>query len=365
MIWLILIAILSAPACAQFMGYNSPQGTVVPAFTAVSTPQVTAPLRNLGQTIHFMTYTVSGGTPNLIQIRLDGSYDNLTWFAISDDGTDLTQGEVLAIGYFPFVRANLLQCQGCSGSITLTANYSGTSSVSGNGLGVYNPSQQIRKVVLTRASAGTTATVSGIVAPYGSTAGVIVALSNGTLPANSTIKVFPHVGEVAPGNVLANALPTPLNTYACIRISALPATSVDVRYTAGGASSSLISMYYIFYQPGTSQPPMAQPAFAQNQESVSAAGALVAQTIDPFSAQGNVYLFSVSARCSAGTSSLTVADSSNTLWTSAPGEVGTTTFRFQWAPGLTTSAQALAMTITLASCGVGNTGTLDVQASVF
>jgi hypothetical protein len=74
-------------------------------------------------------------------------------------------------------------------------------------------------------------------------------------------------------------------------------------------------------------------------------------------------LFSVNARCSAGTSSLSITDGATPIWSTAATEVSTTTFRFQWNPGLTSSV-GRQLTITLASCGAGNTGTLDVQTSV-
>jgi hypothetical protein len=44
--------------------------------------------------------------------------------------------------------------------------------------------------------------------------------------------------------------------------------------------------------------------------------------------------------------------------------VGTTTFKFQWNPGLS-GASGDTITISLTTCGGANTGTLDVQGSLF
>jgi hypothetical protein len=76
------------------------------------------------------------------------------------------------------------------------------------------------------------------------------------------------------------------------------------------------------------------------------------------------HLYSVSARCSAGTAQLTVSDGGTQIWSTAATEVSTTTFKFQWNPGLAGSLGKV-MVVTLGTCGGGNIGTLDVQGSQF
>jgi hypothetical protein len=101
-----------------------------------------------------------------------------------------------------------------------------------------------------------------------------------------------------------------------------------------------------------------------NSEQVSAANAAVSQVTGgatQFPSRG--VLFSVSARCSAGTAQLTVKDGATPIWSTAATEVTTTTFRYQWNPGLTSSV-GNQLTIQLSTCGAANTGTLDVQTSV-
>lgn len=362
----LLLLFLIAPVCghSQFIGYSSPQGVVAKPFNAVTTSQTSAIIQNLGQTIHFLNYSVAGSA-TLIQIRLEGSYDNSTFFPISDDATDLGQGQILAIGYYPYVRANLLQCGGCGGAVTLTANYSGVSSSPGNPFGLYNPSQQIRKVVFANASEGTTATVTGLVAPYGSSAGILIMFFSVAPPANSTVSVTAHVGGSTATVLDATALPLNSSPEAFF-LPASPATTLDVTYTSGGASANTFSLFYLFYPPGGALPSGAQPPTIRNGESVSAVNSPVSRNLAPDTIVGQrPYLFQVLAHCSAGTASLNVSDSGlsgNFLYTSGATEVGTTTFSRSWNPGL---AGIGSLTITLTSCGAGNTGTLDVQGSTF
>lgn len=363
---LLVLAGCAAPrrVHAQFNGYNSPQGvTANKILNAVTTAQTVAVPQNLGQTFHFVTYTVAGSA-TLIQIRLDGSYDNSTWFAISDDATDLTQGEVVAIGYYPFLRVNLVQCVGCGGAVTVTANYSGTSSTSGTPWGFYNGSQQVRKVVFGRLTMGSNQSLTGIPAPYGTAGGYLVVLGQGgAFPGGSGISVTIHVGEFS--QTLVSALPIGGTSIQTIGVPATPATTVDVSYASGGASANTISAYYFFYPYGQTPPPGNQPPRVLNSEAVSAVNTSISASQSAPGGIGKPYLYSVSARCSAGTANLTVTDGGTTIWSTAATEVGTTTFRFQWNPGLTVSLSSSALQVTLSTCGAGNTGTLDTQFSTF
>lgn len=366
-ICVLLLLFLIAPVCShsQFVGYTSPQGVVAQPFNAVTATGPSAVIQNLGQTVHFLSYKITGGTPSMIQIRLEGSYDNSTFFAISDDATDLSQGEVLAVGYFPYIRANLILCTGCGAGISLTANYSGVSASPANPLGFYNPSQTIRKVVFTNVSAGAGQVANGIDAPYGSPAGILVIVSSGNFPASSQVNLTSHTG----GNTIAiggQTLTTPItgNIQTLIWPVGPPATTIDVNYSSGGASATTFSAYYYFFPPGSSLPATAQPATPINQQ-VTGLNATATVNLTPGNGQ-YAYLYSLSARCSAGTAGLTVIDGATTVWTSGTAEVGTTTFRYQWNPGLRGVLPSNGgLSVSLSTCGVGNTGTLDVQGSVF
>jgi len=101
----------------------------------------------------------------------------------------------------------------------------------------------------------------------------------------------------------------------------------------------------------------------QNVEAASAANAAVAKTIAAVAGQ-KVHLYSISARCSAGTAQLTVQDGATTIWSSGATQVGTANYDRSWTVPLDATA-GNAMTVTLSACGAANTGTLDVQAGQF
>jgi hypothetical protein len=384
----LVVLIIGFVACApppkvhaQFNGTVALQTVEVPkvlnAVTAAQTTPLTctgslapvggsACIQNLGQTIHILNYTVAGSA-TLIQIRLEGSWDGTNFVPISDDATDLTSGEVVGLGFYPAVRANLVQCIGCGGAVTLTANYSGHFAGPSTFSGFYNPSQILRKVVFTSLPANTNQTTNGIAIPYGVISGnLIIKASGATFPAGSTIQIRSHVGEnslLYPTLNLQNST----NTQS-LMLPVTPGTSIDVIYTSGGASAATFSAYFIAYSPAL-LPASAQPPTVSNSEVTQLSGA-ASVTIGAGAGQ-QVYVYSVSAHCSAGTATLTISGpiangSSATLFTSGTGEVGTGTYRYQWNPGLTgPNPVSLSTVITLSTCGVGNTGTLDVQASVF
>lgn len=74
-------------------------------------------------------------------------------------------------------------------------------------------------------------------------------------------------------------------------------------------------------------------------------------------------LHGVDARCSAGTSGLTVeSPAGTTIWSTQAAQVTTTNFNHDWNTSLTANT-GIGVVITLATCGVGNTGILIVQSS--
>jgi hypothetical protein len=98
-----------------------------------------------------------------------------------------------------------------------------------------------------------------------------------------------------------------------------------------------------------------------NSENTSAVNTLLTVTFPNVTNTRSV-VYSVSGRCSAGTAQLTISIGGTQVWSTGATEVTTTTFRYQWNPGLTGS-QGASVSISITACGVGNTGTLDIQAS--
>ena len=76
------------------------------------------------------------------------------------------------------------------------------------------------------------------------------------------------------------------------------------------------------------------------------------------------HLFAASAYCSAGSATLTIQDGATTIWASPAGLIGTVLTSVTWPVGLS-AATAANLVVTLGACGVGNTGTLNVQAARF
>lgn len=102
-----------------------------------------------------------------------------------------------------------------------------------------------------------------------------------------------------------------------------------------------------------------QTGFIANSETVGAANTAVAPVMNGSTGERG-HLYSIDARCSAGTSNVTVTSGGINLFTTTAAEVTTSRLRLQWPMGLTGSYGSN-LVVTLAACGVGNTGTLAVQ----
>lgn len=106
-----------------------------------------------------------------------------------------------------------------------------------------------------------------------------------------------------------------------------------------------------------------QGNFLFNSQTTGAANTAVVVTLTAV-ASVRSHVYTIDARCSAGTSNLTITDGGTTIWSTAAAEVGVVNFRREWPTGLTGAVNS-AVVITLATCGVGNTGTLIVQADKY
>lgn len=79
-------------------------------------------------------------------------------------------------------------------------------------------------------------------------------------------------------------------------------------------------------------------------------------------ANQKVRVYGLSAYCSAGTSTLTLAEAAVTMFTTDTGAITTNILGVAWPPAPYTAATGATVTVTLATCGGGNTGTLQVFA---
>jgi len=363
---------IAISAGAQTPTYIVPQSvTPTHVFTGVSTAQASGCLANQGQNVHFVFYQSTGatGNPTGVQIRLEGSFNSDsatcstgTWFPISDDGIDTGQNGsnlILAIQSYPFIRLNLVKCTGCDVSDTIDAWYTASSSMPGNPFGAYGAGQQIRRTLYVAASTSPLNSPN-FVTPYGSTAGYILITSTGVLTGGTFTTRCMDAGTAT----VTSFSFTAGSSQIAMPQPSRPCNLISTRCTSctnGGTAT--FSAFYFFYPPGTAAPATSQPAVTNNSET-SAVNATASVTLTPQVFERS-HVFSLNARCSAGTAGLAVVDTttSTNLWTSGATEVGTSTFKFQWNPGLA-GAPGDVIQVQLTTCGAANTGTLDVQGSV-
>lgn len=102
-----------------------------------------------------------------------------------------------------------------------------------------------------------------------------------------------------------------------------------------------------------------QAAVFSTSQATSGANAAVSITLTGV-ANTRWTIRSVNAFCSAGTSGITITDGGVTIFSTPAAEVGTT--RDAIVQALPSVAAGNTMVVTLATCGVSNTGTLQVTA---
>ena len=101
-------------------------------FDAVTTPQASAPLPNIGQAVHVMSIFFPTATADVtgIVFRTEASFDNVTYFPISEDITAATYNGTYAYAIsrcnapYPYVRLRYVTAD--AGNHPLTANYTGS-----------------------------------------------------------------------------------------------------------------------------------------------------------------------------------------------------------------------------------------------
>lgn len=105
-----------------------------------------------------------------------------------------------------------------------------------------------------------------------------------------------------------------------------------------------------------------QHGLSFNSSTTSAADTAIVKTITG-AANQSTRIASLSAYCSAGTSTLTITEGATTIWKSPSGFVTTTFKGIAWTPQpLLALTMGTSLVVTMATCGGGNTGTLNVQA---
>lgn len=101
-----------------------------------------------------------------------------------------------------------------------------------------------------------------------------------------------------------------------------------------------------------------------NSSTVSSANTAVTHTITGVQNR-TIRIESLSAYCSAGTSSITITDGGTTTWRSPTGFISTSIVGVAWPVPYTSNAPGNTVVVTLATCGSSNTGTLNVQHEMY
>lgn len=236
----ICLALLAISAKAQF----TPPVTVGPVkvFNAVTTAQASATVPNLGQSVHYFTYTTSG-TITALSVELEGSNDGINWLRISDTATNTSSGALFATCYLTFIHPRITLI---SGGGSLTGWYTGTSVSSGPPVGAFTQSGTNLLTLGLGQAANTTKTFSVNLTQAG-TGGVIYFLYHGTPPVGGSIGVTagPDASHLA--SALAATVIAAVSTVQTFNLPAIPASVGDVTFTSPGATNAT---YDIFYQLG-------------------------------------------------------------------------------------------------------------------
>ena len=244
-------ALLLASACAphriaaQTIVQTTPQSTQQIVFNAVNTPQISGVVRNVGQNVHFITYTTVGALSagTRIRLRIEATSDGTNWFPISEDVTDHPNGAAYAVGFYPAVRVNLVDFASLT---SITVRYAGTSSTVPVAQGLINAAQAQRKFLFSDVAASSTQNLT-INLPFGNTAGFIILSYVGGVPlgaANITIGAQLGPNSGSPGVTLVGRSLATFGTFQIFSVPAQPAVQGTVAYV-GNTSTGTVSGVWV------------------------------------------------------------------------------------------------------------------------
>ena len=128
---LFVVMLIAAPVPAQV--------TYRHVFTAITSPQTSGPMPSIGQTLHLLTVVFPTATAdiNSLQYRIEASFDNDTFFPVTEDLTTAYYHADLGMAYsmmrgngpFPYVRVRVLAT---SGTYAADVYYTGSREPVGN-----------------------------------------------------------------------------------------------------------------------------------------------------------------------------------------------------------------------------------------
>lgn len=253
---LLLVGCIAPPRTeAQFIGYTSAQSTTSTPFNGVTcTAALLSPrvnVTNIGQGAHWLTFTA--GNPSTLTYTLQGSYDGVNFFDISDVGTFTVNSAgfagLQATGYYPVVAVNVGACT--PGAATIKLQYSGMSLTPGVPTGTAQIGQLIKNIAVLNA-ANTSFQSSVLRSPFGSANGTLQFVYTGAAgPSGSTLQVQCGTNAAfVPNATQAFALQTTQSLVQAFQIPAINCPFFTVFYTSGGASAANYNLDFAFANPG-------------------------------------------------------------------------------------------------------------------
>ncbi len=251
--FLLLATLFAAALCqAQFIGFVSQQSVTSLPFNATTCTAALAAglvvVPNIGQGAHFAT--AFPGTTTTLLYSIQGSYDGVNYFDISDAATGTVNSSgltgVTGTGYYPAVGIRISACTPAAS--TISVRYSGISMPPGAPLGT-NQQGQLVKNLATQSPANASLSTLAIRSPFGSSAGMLQFVYTGAAgPAGSTLSVGCGSNS-AFVPVVFGPFPILTTTALVTQTFPLPATSCDyflVNYATGGASAALFNLDFAF-----------------------------------------------------------------------------------------------------------------------
>lgn len=248
----LLLAACGQPSAAQFLGSVSPQTTEQTLLNGVACAPITsAVIRNIGQTNHYLSYSVSGGTVIGFQIQMDFSHDGVTFQRLSEIGK-LAPGLLFASGWYPQMRVNIVSCTVDTGTPAITVRYSGASSSFGLPEGITNLSGT-RLFELASGADATVGAVFTIPSPTQNIGGRMV-FTFDTLPtgdADYTVSVSPQStpggGQIPHVSYSFSASVGGAGAQRVFVVPNIPGSEAVVRYGVSvGAVGGTYSLNYVF-----------------------------------------------------------------------------------------------------------------------
>jgi hypothetical protein len=260
--FLLFAAVFASPTRAQFLGYSSPQSVQVKALNAVTTAQ-RAIVPNIGQTIHSVTYTISGScAAPIFDIRISASNDGVTFFAISQDAVDIPfnplsqaaqSGGVTASGYYPVIAVDLITFN-CP-TATISAWYSGTSTTLPTNSAIFQQANIGRQTLWQNVPTNTALGSIQISTPFENASGSIWIICSAACPAGMSVTVaaLPLVNVVSPTSFALSTLSVSASTgWQRFDITNAPTNVLQLTVTGGGAGNVNWTAIYNFV-PASSQ----------------------------------------------------------------------------------------------------------------